>query len=126
MFGADLSGLVHYTIFFVFLYPLFFASVFSALVWPAVFGSLVVASPHRGKIKWWVMMPVACFAACIGGSLLAGLALWLPTLYLYDFCAPAFREINKASIFYFGTGASAAALVGASLARRLDEALHRN
>lgn len=126
MFGADLSGLVHYTIFFVFLYPIFFASVFSTLVWPAVFAQRVLVSPNRKQWKWWLMMPVACLGACIGGSLLVGLALWLPTLYLYDFCAPAFREINRASIFYFGTGASGAALAGAHFARRLDEALHRD
>ncbi|RZA08058.1 MAG: hypothetical protein EOP11_05950 [Proteobacteria bacterium] len=109
-------------VFFAYSYLLLFVGSISWMITPAVFANLAASSPHRRRVKWWIFMPLASFAACLVGTFWASLAFAVPTILLWN--GPSFRNGNP-GVFYCTLAGALSALIAARKLKRWDAELHR-
>lgn len=108
---------------FFYAYPLFSVAYFSWSAWPLTFAYLVSQSPYKRKLKWWLFMPVASFAACLIGSFFAGLVMWLPTAIIFHFQTP-YLEMSWKWILFVVSASGMTILFSVSRAKKLDKKLN--
>ncbi|MGZ3693630.1 MAG: hypothetical protein ACXWQO_05530 [Bdellovibrionota bacterium] len=124
MVGVNVDGAVTAWLLILFFFPFVFALMISWVIWPVTFGYLVLHSPNKKQIKWWVFAPLSSLAGSIVGCVKAGFILWVPMLLCFRFWPPSDQAFSWADVFYVGVGCSWSTLFSTAWILRTDKRLH--